>query len=89
MAYGGESGLNLKILNALDAPWQDAYFNAIQDWTKSGVVRFESNLVLNPDNDENCSNEVGFVKICNNDYGDSKWRGISRFLLADGFLISG
>ena len=81
------SGLTIQILNALNDQW-DSYFElAVQDWdtgTPDALTIMTEKVAV----DNLCEPVQGKLKVCNGDYGETKWRGINQVLLANGFIIS-
>ena len=81
------SGLTIQILNALNDQW-DTYFQlAVQDWD-NGTPDALTIMTEKVAADNACEPVQGKLKVCNGDYGDTKWRGINQVLLANGFIIS-
>jgi hypothetical protein len=72
----GGKGLELTMVNALEDRWQVVFALAIADWDFGNPDA----LTLNTeqiDHDVICDSIDGKVKVCNGDYGDTKWRGIN------------
>jgi hypothetical protein len=72
----GGNGLELTMVNALEDKWQVVFALAIADWDFGNPDA----LTLNTeqiDHDVDCESVDGKVKVCNGDYGATKWRGIN------------
>ena len=72
----GGKGLQLTMVNALEDKWQVVFALAIADWDFGNPDA----LTLNTEqieHDVTCESIDGKVKVCNGDYGDTKWRGIN------------
>jgi hypothetical protein len=81
------SGLQLEVLNALEAQWDELFSIAIENWD-SGNPDALTLSVSKVSVDESCSQETGKLKVCNGDYGDTKWRGINQVIISNGFIVS-
>jgi hypothetical protein len=81
------SGLELEILNALDDTWQVAFSLTVADWDfgNPDALTLRSQRV---DYDPECTSVDGTLKVCNGDYGDTKWRGINQVVTDDSGYIT-
>jgi hypothetical protein len=80
-------GLELEAVNALEPSWYE-YFNlAVHDWNNGSP---SSVLLLTSvaDYDYGCEPITGKLKVCNGNYGDTKWRGINKMLLTGGWIFA-
>lgn len=85
---GGEGGLDIEFLNALQDSWQVEFQLAVSDWD-FGNPDAVSLTTVKQDYDLECSQVDGKVKVCNGDYGASDWRGITNSVLdRDGYIVS-
>jgi len=74
--------LDMIVLNALQSPWYPYFYKAVGDWDDGAleetnipdVLELESQVV---EYDYNCTEVVGFVKVCNGNYQETGWRGIN------------
>jgi len=75
-----QTGLDLMILNALTDDWQKEFQTAVTQWDngKPDALTLQTERV---DVDVECEPSVGFLKVCNGDYGATDWRGINLVLL--------
>jgi len=81
------SGLVLEVLNALEDEWEILFELAINDWDggqPDALTLITSKVAI----DNVCDPVEGKLKVCNGDYGETKWRGINQVLLSNGFIIS-
>lgn len=77
------SGLDLTLINALDAAWNDYFYKAVSDWDAGNPDSLNLKTELGtPDFD--CTPQPGYIKVCNGDYGPTNWRGINKVLLERG-----
>lgn len=85
----GQNGLSLQVINALDDKWQDTFALSFADWSNGvpNALDLSTNRITAP-TDSSCDSVLGMLKICNGDYGDTRWRGINEVFLANGFIIS-
>jgi hypothetical protein len=74
------NGLYVTIVSALTDDWQLSFDLAIADWA-SGSPNAVDITVESAPHDLACETEDGKVKVCNGDYGDVKWRGVSEAVL--------
>lgn len=76
----GQSGLELKIVNALakDDKWQSAFATAVQNWEEGYPIDSLTFSVLDVDYDPSGA-PAGEqeIKVWNADFGDTGWRGVA------------
>jgi len=84
-AYGWANtgnGLKLDILNACADDYQPFVQTAIANWDEGSPIDsltlYSSRILY----ESECSIVTGKLKICNGDYGDSRWRGLNEVLLS-------
>lgn len=73
------TGLKITIINALNGEWQNVFDLAVRNWNSSNpdaVDIFEEAGTYDP----NCVAPDGKIMVCNGDYGETKWRGITESL---------
>ena len=80
-------GLSLEVLNALDDSWNNNFAIAIDQWDNGNPDALTLS-VTRVTVDNACSAVTGKLKVCNGDYGETKWRGINQVILSNGFIIS-
>ena len=81
------SGLSLEILNALDDSWNANFVVAIDEWD-SGTPDALTLRTTRVPVDSSCAEVTGKLKVCNGDYGDTKWRGINQVKLSNNYIVS-
>lgn len=85
-SFGG-SGLQLKILNALDSDWHSFFDEAVADWENgSPDVLTLSTEIVEPDSE--CQPVRGVMKVCNGNYGRNEWRGLNTAVVSAGGYIT-
>eukprot|EP00536_Pseudo-nitzschia_multiseries_P018341 jgi/Psemu1/293451/fgenesh1_pg.2402_\ len=74
----GEGGLTLELWNALDETWQSEYVEAVSDWNT--LCKPKVLVLTNKDVelDRECTQADGVMKVCNGNYGETGWLGITR-----------
>lgn len=80
-------GLSLEVVNALQEQWWDNFNIAMDEWdagTPDALMLSRSSAEW----DYDCSPIQGKMKVCNGDYGDTRWKGINQVLLSGGWIIS-
>jgi hypothetical protein len=81
------SGLSLEILNALDDRWNANFVVAIDEWdsgTPDALTLRTTRVAV----DSTCAEVTGKLKVCNGDYGDTRWRGINQVKLSNNYIVS-
>jgi hypothetical protein len=84
---GNQGGLELEIWNACEDQWTPYFDTAVSQWdagTPDVLTLYPSRVDVDPD----CTAVDGLMKVCNNDYGDTQYRGINEVLILDGFILS-
>jgi hypothetical protein len=80
-------GLAIEIVNALDSSWYPFFDLAVKEWDNGNPDALTlTTSVMSPDSA--CSAITGKIKVCNGNYGDTKWRGINKILLSGGYIIA-
>jgi len=79
----GTGGLELEIVNALEEKWYPYFDLAVEQWNDGNPdVLILSTSVDVPDKD--CTGIPGKMKVCNGNYGDTRWKGINIVKLRNG-----
>jgi predicted nucleic acid-binding Zn-ribbon protein len=81
------SGLTLDVLNALDDRWDVNFQIAVSDWDSGNpdaLTLTTQKVAVDP----NCSDVTGKLKVCNDDYGATQWRGINEVIISNGYIVS-
>lgn len=82
---GGASGLSLEVLNAMSSSWEVFFNVATADWEFGNPDALTLTL-SKVDEDKDCAFVKGKIKVCNGDYGETKWRGINVVEFENGFI---
>ena len=78
-ANGGSGGLSLKIVNYCQDQWEDEFNQAVSNWD-NGSPDALTLTTEKMDYDAVCDYEDGIMKVCNNDYGETGWKGLNEYL---------
>jgi hypothetical protein len=85
--YDSKNGLRLEILNALEDQWQSALITSVENWNAFGAM--DLTVVNVPsEEEEECEPVWGKVKICNQNYGETNWRGMIQVFLRSGNVVA-
>ena len=74
-------GLTLTILNAMDDSWQTELKVAVDNWEAGDPVDPLTFVTERIPHEVSCSPVDGKLKICNGNYGPTRWRGINEVVL--------
>lgn len=75
-----QQGLELTVLNALTEEWQGEFDRAVSEW-ENGQPDTLTLIVDRVTVDPACEAISGVLKVCNDDYGNTDWRGLNTVLL--------
>jgi hypothetical protein len=75
------NGLELEILNALDDSWQSILEKAVDNWDNGSPIDSLTLSITRVPYEINCEAETAKLKVCNGNYGKTKWRGLNEVLL--------
>jgi hypothetical protein len=75
------SGLRLDILNACSNDWVPIISTAIANWENGNPVKSLSLYPSKVAYDLECTPVDGKMKVCNGDYGDTRWRGLNEVMM--------
>mmetsp|Transcript_8360 Transcript_8360/g.12127 ORF Transcript_8360/g.12127 Transcript_8360/m.12127 type:complete len:364 (+) Transcript_8360:121-1212(+) len=79
-------GLKLEVLNALNPKWDVTFYLALHEWNSgSDVIDL---TVTRVQTQASCKEALGYLKVCNGDYGATNWRGLNEVLMKDGYIIA-
>lgn len=80
-------GLRITMINALNDRWQSTFSIAVANWNNGDpdAVRISKEAGTY---DKDCKAPEGKIIVCNGDYGETKWRGITESLSDYNGLIS-
>jgi hypothetical protein len=76
------NGLTLDILNACSDDWQVFVTEALTNWDNGYPIDSLTFQTTRIDYESECSDVRGKLKICNGDYGDTRWRGLNEVMLS-------
>jgi chemotaxis protein histidine kinase CheA len=76
------NGLTLDILNACSDDWQVFINEALANWDQGAPIDSLSFRTTRIDYETTCSDVTGKLKICNGNYGDTRWRGLNEVMLS-------
>jgi len=77
-------GLELDIINACSDEWQPYVQTAIANWDNGYPVDSLTLYTSRDEYDPSCQFINGKLKICNGDYGDTRWRGLNEVRMLRG-----
>jgi len=75
------SGLRLDILNACSDDWTPILSTAVANWENGNPVKSLSLYMSKVAYDKECTALIGKMKVCNGNYGDTRWRGLNEVML--------
>eukprot|EP00538_Stauroneis_constricta_P006504 CAMPEP_0119570514 /NCGR_PEP_ID=MMETSP1352-20130426/43646_1 /TAXON_ID=265584 /ORGANISM="Stauroneis constricta, Strain CCMP1120" /LENGTH=739 /DNA_ID=CAMNT_0007620183 /DNA_START=998 /DNA_END=3217 /DNA_ORIENTATION=+ len=73
-------GLSMEVVSALDEDWQGIFEVALREWdngSPDSLTLTSSRIAY----EYECEGEDGIIKVCNGNYGATKWRGLNEVLL--------
>ena len=79
-------GLHLNVVNALDDKWAEIFDEYVGRWDYADALQLTTSQI---DPDFECKPIQGELKVCNGDYGDTDWRGISLNLIRGDYIVQG
>ena len=88
--YGSRgNGLSLPIWNALGEDWQPTFSLAVKNWDEGFPDALTLSTVRQPE-ESMCLPVDGVMKVCNGDYGETRWRGLNEVLISrpQGFIVA-
>lgn len=80
-------GLYLNVINALETKWYQYFYNQLDLWQNgypkclSLTSEFSTSGAGNQGHEVNCTPVTGKLKVCNGNYGDTRWKGINEVLI--------
>ena len=86
--YSSCRGLQLDVVNNLDSKWEPYFQQSIDDWENGSPDVLTLRVRKSIYNDPNCEPMDGVMKVCNGDYGSTKWIGINNVVIQFNFIIS-
>jgi len=80
-------GVEVVMLDALDSRWEDYFHLSVSEWEAGDPDALDLNT-NKVSMDRTCEPVDGGFKFCNDNYGATKWRGITLVLVMDGFIVA-
>ena len=71
-------GLKLEILNAMQSKYDSILQVATANWDAGSPIDSLTLRITKTAYDYDCVEQMGLLKMCNGDYGSTKWRGINE-----------
>jgi hypothetical protein len=75
------NGIRLEILNALDDSWQSTLQVAVANWDAGYPIDSLTLSITQVAYEMDCKAVQSKLKVCNADYGPTRWRGLNEVLL--------
>lgn len=77
----------MEVVSALEESWFDSFDLAVSDWDwgDPDALTLSRSFV---EYDYDCEPIRGKLKVCNGDYGSTRWKGINQILLSSNWIIS-
>lgn len=82
--YYSKNGLQIELINTLGDQWQTALQTNIDNWNRISSLDI---TVSKGYEEEDCLPIWAKVKICNNNYGETGWRGTVQLFLRSGNVV--
>ena len=76
-ATDGQGGLQLSILFAMEDSWSSLFQTAVDNWDEGFPIDPLTLTVSRVTYDPECVAQVGYIKVCNGDYGATRWKGLN------------
>lgn len=76
------NGLRLDVINACSDDWQTFVQTAIANWDNGSPIDSLTLFSSREAYDPICEKVAGKLKICNGNYGDTRWRGLNEVLMS-------
>jgi len=80
-ATRNNQGLTLDILNAMEDSYDTILATAVENWDAGAPIDSLTLRMRKVEYDFECSDQNGVLKVCNGDYGATKWRGLNEVKL--------
>jgi hypothetical protein len=75
------NGIQLDILSALDDSWQSTLQVAVANWDAGYPIDSLTLSITRVAYEIDCEGVPSTLKVCNGDYGPTRWRGVNDVLL--------
>lgn len=80
-------GLELEVVSALEESWYPFFELAVQEWDNGDPDSLTLTTSYSA-HDIDCDPINFKLRVCNGDYGSTRWRGINKILLQDNFIFA-
>jgi hypothetical protein len=86
----GSGGLQLELVNALSSEWYQFFDAAVLDWDNGSPdsLTLQTSVASAPLPDCPDDQADGIMLVCNDDYGETDWKGINKVLMQSGYIIA-
>jgi hypothetical protein len=84
---GNHQGLQMEVVRATESTWYSYFSHAVYQWD-NGIPDALTLTTSSAAYDFSCSPINNKLKVCNGNYGDTKWLGINKVLLINGYIIA-
>jgi hypothetical protein len=74
-------GLFLEVLNAMEDKYDRLLATAVENWDAGAPIDSLTLEIEKVAYDFECRDKTGVLKMCNGDYGDTRWRGLNEVKL--------
>ena len=81
----GKKGRDMIVMNALSKDWESIFQETISKWDDGDPDALNLLTIKEPP-DSACAPIPGTIKICNGNYGDQTWLGLSTVVLRNGVI---
>jgi hypothetical protein len=85
-------GFSLTVINALTSEWHTYFDQAISDWDNPVDGTSPDTMTLQTETasqaDPSCSTIPDVMKVCNDNYGETDWKGINTVLVDGSGIIT-
>ena len=82
-----ENPFTLEVGDNVDSDWNQALDRAANEWSRSKVL--DLNVVPGGTSPQACRPDSGRVEVCNANYGETGWLGLTGFFFRDRHYQSG
>lgn len=71
------NGLTMTVMNACDDSWTPIFSLYIYAWNNGSPDALTLSTERAPHDAGDCKAHIGRIKVCNSDYGNTKWAGVA------------
>ncbi len=77
--------LTIQFGDSVSSEWEKYLSRAVTDWSKSKFI--DGVIVPGKTNPMNCKSSLGKIEVCNAEYGETGWLGISHIWVSGGHIM--